>query len=185
MENSVEKVENIVGNWPSFSQIQWKTPWKKWISPSGSTKNGYNRSFWHSPTATTKPLVHREFLEWPVQTWYNKKYTQPRLTGANSTIMEASAYELAYQTGAEVWPHLHPEPHLDLGRRADLGLRRGAVRQSVYLTLPEPEPHRPAGGSALAGHHLCVRSVFGRRTAERGAGHLLHMVRRHGAGAVY
>jgi len=29
VENPVEKVENLVGNWAFFSQNQWKTQWKK------------------------------------------------------------------------------------------------------------------------------------------------------------
>jgi hypothetical protein len=45
VENSVEKVENIVGKPGLFSQFQWKTQWKEWISPSEHTKSGYNLLF--------------------------------------------------------------------------------------------------------------------------------------------
>jgi len=45
VENSVEKVENIVGKLVFFSQFRWKTQWKEWISPSERTKNGYNLLF--------------------------------------------------------------------------------------------------------------------------------------------
>ena len=45
VENSVEKVENIVGKPGLFSQFRWKTQWKEWISPSEHTKSGYNMLF--------------------------------------------------------------------------------------------------------------------------------------------
>jgi len=38
VENSVEKVENTVGNPASFSQIQWKTQWKKLKDDSSGDK---------------------------------------------------------------------------------------------------------------------------------------------------
>ena len=38
VENSVEKVENAVGNPASFSQIQWKTQWKKLKDDSSGDK---------------------------------------------------------------------------------------------------------------------------------------------------
>lgn len=74
--NSVEKVETPWETAPLFTNSVENTV-EKWISPSGSTKNGYNRLFWHSSTATAKPFVHREFLEWPGQTWYNKNTHSP------------------------------------------------------------------------------------------------------------
>jgi len=40
VENSVEKVENTVGNPASFSQIQWKTQWKKLKDDSSGDKTG-------------------------------------------------------------------------------------------------------------------------------------------------
>ena len=45
VENSVEKVENIVGKPGLFSQFRWKTQWKEWINPSEYTKSGYNLLF--------------------------------------------------------------------------------------------------------------------------------------------
>jgi hypothetical protein len=45
VENSVEKVENIVGKPGLFSQFRWKTQWKEWINPSEHTKSGYNLLF--------------------------------------------------------------------------------------------------------------------------------------------
>jgi len=42
VENSVEKVENLVGNPGSFSQNRWKTRWKKLKDHARGDKNPGN-----------------------------------------------------------------------------------------------------------------------------------------------
>ena len=77
---------------------------------------------------------------------------------------------------------MHPESHLPHRRRTDPGLRHRAVRKSICLILPRPEPGPAADGAGVASHHLCLHPFLGRRAAERHSGHLLHMVHRLCAG---
>jgi hypothetical protein len=87
VENSVEKVENTVGNPTSFSQNRWKTQWKKLK----------NHSRWDTLPITPQngvPHFPRIFLNGPGKHDTMKNRKRPRTWAAKILFTEASAYEL-------------------------------------------------------------------------------------------